>query len=344
VLTLLDTPRRVMEIFRHIYQIPSLVADRNLYQYLFVGDNTVLIDTGASYTPEEAILPYLRTIGVSPSRLTMAINTHADADHHGGNDSLKQVAGDMLLACGDPDREMIEDVDYLFANRYDQWIADHGVGLGTNADSSAWVRKMVGTPRRIDLTFCGGEHIAIDDKRSLKVLHVPGHSDGHLAVYDSANKAVFVGDALHGANCPTVNGEPSLPPAYYSVLAYVSTLDFIESFDVEWIYSAHWPTYHGSQVADFLGECRKFVNDASAIVWETLEKNPEGISLKGLIDECGPVLGNWPSGNRWLLMYPMHGHLTYLGLQGAVKKSKSKGDTVWALSGTACQGEKLATA
>jgi hypothetical protein len=127
-------------------------------------------------------------------------------------------------------------------------------------------------------------------------------------------------------------------------LAYVGTLDFIESFDVEWIYSAHWPTFHRSQVGDFLTECRKFVDDASAIVWKTLEKHPEGVSLKGFIDESGPVLGNWPAANRWLLMYPMHGHLAYLELQGAVKKSKNKNGTVWTLTETAYQGDKIATA
>ncbi len=127
-----------------------MVADRNLYQYLFVGDNTVLLDTGASYTPEEVILPFLKQLGIPPSQLTMAINTHADADHHGGNDLLKEAAVEMLLACGDLDRKIIEDPDLLFASRYDQWIDQHGIGLGLNPEASAWVRKMVGKPRRID--------------------------------------------------------------------------------------------------------------------------------------------------------------------------------------------------
>jgi glyoxylase-like metal-dependent hydrolase (beta-lactamase superfamily II) len=342
VLTLSLSSGAAMEIFRHIHQISSLVADRHLHQYLFVGDNTVLLDTGASCTPDEVILPYLQKIGTGPSRLKMAINTHADADHHGGNDSLKQAAGEMLLACGDPDRVMIEDPDYLFANRYNQWIADHGIGLANYPEGSAWVRKMVGNARRIDLTFCGGEYVAIDDKRGLRVLHVPGHSDGHLAVYDAANKAVFVGDALHGTNCPNVDGGPSLPPAYYSVLAYLGTLQFLESFEIEWIYSAHWPVCHGSQVAEFLRECRRFVDDASAIVWETLEKHSEGVTLQRLIKECGPVLGKWPPNNEWLLMYPMYGHLTYLEQQGSVKKVKEHGHTSWSLAASAKQGGKLA--
>jgi glyoxylase-like metal-dependent hydrolase (beta-lactamase superfamily II) len=116
-----------MEIFQNVYQIASLVADRNLFQYLFVGDNTVLLDTGASYTPTETIAPFLKRIGIDLSRLTMAINTHADADHHGGNAALKQIAGQVMLACGDQDRLIIEDPDRLFASRYDQWIPEHGV-------------------------------------------------------------------------------------------------------------------------------------------------------------------------------------------------------------------------
>ena len=96
-----------------------------------MGDNTVLLDTGASDTPKNVILPFLQRLGMPPSQISMAINTHADADHHGGNDSLKQTAGEMLLACGDSDRALIENPDLLFASRYDQWISQHGDQSGS---------------------------------------------------------------------------------------------------------------------------------------------------------------------------------------------------------------------
>jgi glyoxylase-like metal-dependent hydrolase (beta-lactamase superfamily II) len=299
---------------------------------LFVGDNTLLLDTGASNTPAEVILPFLQKLGISPSRLTMAINTHADADHHGGNASLKESAGQMMLACGDPDRAMIENPDRLFALRYNQWVPEHGVGLSPNPEATAWVRKMAGPAHRIDVTFRGGEHIAIDDKHSLRVLHVPGHSDGHLALYDAANRALFVGDALHGRYCPTTTGQPALPPAYYAVLAYLGTLQFLEAFEVDWIYSGHWPAYHGPAVSEFLAECRSFVDNASALVWKTLERHPEGVTLRACMEECGPALGSWPANNQWLLMYPMHGHLLYLEQQGTVKKIKIESQTRWKLA------------
>ena len=324
--------RRVMEILPNTYQIRSLVGDRNLFQYLFVGEKIVLLDTGASYTPNETILPFLRQAGIEPSRLTMAINTHADADHHGGNASLKEAAGGVMLGCGERDRVIIEDPDRLFATRYDQWIPDHGVGLGLNPEATAWVRKMVGLPQRIDLTFCGGEHIAIDEKRSLRILHVPGHSDGHLAIYDPVNRAIFVGDALHGRYCPAAGGEASLPPAYYSVLAYLGTLQFLEALDIEWIYSGHWPTFHASQVSEFLVESRRFVDSAASLVWRALERHKEGVTLSLCIEECGPALGNWPANNQWLLMYPMHGHLLYLEQQGSIARVSGEKLVRWKIA------------
>jgi hypothetical protein len=52
-------------------------------------------------------------------------------------------------------------------------------------------------------------------------------------------------------------------------------------------------------------------NDTIApfLVWKTLEKQPEGVTLRAFMDECGPVLGGWRLSNQWLLLYPLRGHL-----------------------------------
>jgi glyoxylase-like metal-dependent hydrolase (beta-lactamase superfamily II) len=311
-----------VEIFPHVHQIQSQIADRHLFQYLFVGDNVLLLDTGMAGTPDAVILPYLKSIGIKPERLTLAVNTHADADHHGGNAALRRATGNVLLACGDADREVIQNPDRLFQIRYNQWIAEHGVGLGLNPEAEQWVRGIAGPAHRIDLTLRGGERLAIDDTRDVRVLHVPGHSNGHLAFYDAANRAVFVGDALHGSTCPSMAGQPSLPPAYFAVLAYLSSVQLIESLDIEWIYSAHWPTYRADGVKEFLDECRRFVEMADGQVRRALERHPEGVGLLECIAECGPALGRFPENNRWLLMYPLHGHLSHLEQLGEVVRIK----------------------
>jgi glyoxylase-like metal-dependent hydrolase (beta-lactamase superfamily II) len=227
---------------------------------------------------------------------------------------------------------MIEDPDRLFATRYNHWLEDHGIGLSQFPEGSAWVRKMAGPAHRIDVTFRGGEQISLDDKHSLRVLHVPGHSDGHLALYHPGVKAVFVGDALHGNYCPTAEGKPSLPPAYFAVLAYLGTLQFLEALDIEWIYSGHWPTYHAAAAKDFLAESRRFVDKASALVMKNLENHPEGVTLLSCIAECGPAMGAWPATNQWLLMYPLHGHLLHLEQLGVTTRIEDDGHVRWRLA------------
>ncbi|SRR5581483_1413264 len=312
-----------MEIFPGVHQISSRIADRHLHQYLFAGDNIILLDTGFSTTPAEIILPYLKQAGIEPRRLTMAINTHADADHHGGNAQLKEAAGRVLLGCGEMDKAVIENPDRLFATRYNQWMEDHGVGLANNPEAQEWVRSMAGPRHRIDITFRGGEEIALHDTWTLRVLHAPGHSNGHLALYDPLHQSVFVGDALHGNYCPSIDGKPSLPPAYFAVLAYLSTIQLFENLDIQWIYSAHWPLYGGAQIGEFLAECRRFVSRAQEQVERALDRHPQGLTLRRCIEECGPLLGEWPETNRWLLMYPLHGHLSHLEQQGVVRRVQS---------------------
>ena len=321
-----------MEIFPHVHQIRSGIADRHLFQYLFVGDNVLLLDTGTAATPGDVILPYLKQIGISPERLTMAVNTHADADHHGGNAALKRAAGNVLLACGDADRMVIEDPDRLFALRYNHWMKDHGVGLALLPEATKWVREIAGPAHRIDLTLRGGEQIAFEDNRSVRVLHVPGHSNGHLAFYDAKHRSVFVGDALHGSYCPSVNGDPSLPPAYFSILAYLSSVQLIESLEVKWIYSAHWPPYAVEKATEFLDECRRFVQMADAQVRKSLERHPGGLTLRACMDECGPLLGGWPAANKWLLMYPLHGHLAHLEETGEVVRIHGDEHVHWKMT------------
>jgi glyoxylase-like metal-dependent hydrolase (beta-lactamase superfamily II) len=318
-----------MEIFPGIHQIRSEIADRDLFQYLFVGDNVVLLDTGHASTPTDVIFPYLATAGVGLNDVSLAINTHADADHHGGNQLIKSECANVLLACGERDRNVIEDPEALFASRYNQWMVEHSVGLATNPEGEKWVRQMTGNAQQIDLGLHGGENIRLGSKDGLQVLHVPGHSRGHLAVYNPRNNAVFVGDALQGATCPSRCGAPSLPPAYLSVLGYLSTIKTIERLNVDWIYSAHWPCFAGPKVSEFLVECRSFVDRADMLIRGALEWRNEGLSLRECMEICGPLLGKWPADNRWLLMYPILGHLQLLENLGVVTTEIDFGITRW---------------
>jgi len=302
-----------MELYPRVYQVQSLFRGRNLFQYLFVGDNTVLVDTGIAETPEKVIFPYMDSLQLKPGRLTLVVTTHADLDHQGGNDAIKCVSPGVWLSCGAGDRALVEDPRALFDIRYNGLRAEHDVGFGPDPGPDA------GKGRKMDVCFSGGETIRLSDGWHLEVLHVPGHSHGHLALYDPLHQAAFVGDAIHGRGCPKATGGMAIPVTYYYVDIYLSTLRYFEHLPIEVLYSGHWPTMHGEEIRDFIAESRQTVELLDRVLVTSLEKNRSGLTLKQLIDAVANAVGDWPQDSWSLAMFPVKGHMDRLEERGKVR-------------------------
>ena len=302
-----------MELCKNVYQIQSLYGGRNLFQYLFRGDNIVLADTGIAETPEKAIFPYLDRLKIRPEQLTLAVTTHADLDHQGGNNAIKRISSRTWLACGEADRALVEDPRALYDRRYNFLKEEHDVGFDPDPPPDA------GKPRKMDVCFTGGERIRLRDDWDLEVLHVPGHSQGHLALYDRQHRAAFVGDAIHGRGCPKAAGGMAIPVTYYRVDIYLSTLRYFESLAIDVLYSGHWPVMRGEQVRDFIAESRQTVELFDRVILASLEKNPVGLTMKELIDAVATAVGDWPPESSTLAMFSVKGHMDRLEGRGRVR-------------------------
>ena len=64
---------------------------------LLLGESIVLVDAGTQDSPEEAIYPYIRSIGRDPSEISHIILTHAHFDHCGGASIIKRDTGCKVL-------------------------------------------------------------------------------------------------------------------------------------------------------------------------------------------------------------------------------------------------------
>jgi len=314
-----------MELYPRVYQIQSLYGGRNLFQYLFVGDNIVLVDTGIAETPEKVIFPYMDSLHLSPQSLTLAITTHSDTDHQGGNDAIKRTSPGTWLTCGESDRALVEDPRTLYDLRYNFLRADHDMGLDPDPSPDA------GKARKMDICFTGGELIRLSDGWLLEVLHVPGHSHGHLALYDSLNQAAFVGDAIHGRGCPKAMGGMAIPVTYYYVDIYLSTLRYFELLPIAVLYSGHWPTMRGDEIRDFISESRKTVAFLDRVILASLGKHRSGLTLKQLVDAVANAVGEWPTDTWTLAMFPVKGHMERLDEQSKVRAVRGSRPVKWAL-------------
>jgi glyoxylase-like metal-dependent hydrolase (beta-lactamase superfamily II) len=267
----------------------------------------VLLDTGLAYTPEQTIFPAIRQRGIEPQQISLAITTHADGDHQGGNDAIKRAAATARLACGDADRAMVEDPRTLWKRRYNFLKQDYGVGI-------------VGKLRQMDLTFAGGERIRIGRDWDLEVLHVPGHSHGHLALLDRKHKVAFAGDAIHGQGCPRADGAMALPVTYYYVDPYLSTLRLFENLPIETLYTGHWPTLRGAEVGDFIAVSRQTVQTFDQVILTKLAEHPRGAGMQELIDSVGNAFSDWPKDTLVFAMFAVKGHLDRLVEYGKARE------------------------
>jgi glyoxylase-like metal-dependent hydrolase (beta-lactamase superfamily II) len=290
---------------------------RPLQLYLLRGSECcVLLDTGCAPDPDEIIFPYLRSLGLGPRDLDMVINTHCDMDHCGGNYAVKQANPQTQITCGERDKPLIEDPQAMWSRRYNAYQADHGICYDSQTRSEIF--NTMGSAQPVDHTWRGGETIDLGHGWKVEVHHTPGHSPGHLAIFDPRSRTMLSGDAVHGAVYPDTDGNPALCPTYLAVGDYVDTIRYLQSIPIERLLTCHWPVKRGAAVGEFLVESLAFVKDAEHAILGCIEAASDGLTLQQVIQAVGPVLGAWPRHVDSELVYAIAGHMEDLQSRGLV--------------------------
>jgi glyoxylase-like metal-dependent hydrolase (beta-lactamase superfamily II) len=305
----------VEEIGDGTWRLWSELNGRNVYQYLVAsGDRRelALIDTGTSVTPREVVLPALRRLGLSSDDVRLVVVTHPDVDHQGGLAAMRELCPEAVLACGFYDRPMVGCPEQLVEDRYQPYLREHALGYG-RADVR-WMRAYYGGPVTLDATFSGGERLPIGE-RVLEVHHAPGHSAGHLILFERGSGMLFTSDAIHFDGCPGVGGGRAMCPTYEEVDPYLGTIETVRALAPSEMHSGHWPARSGAELGGFLDESRAFVELVDRIL---LTRLAEPATMVELCDEVQHEAGPWESAAQ-LLMFCVHGHLRRLQRQGLVR-------------------------
>jgi glyoxylase-like metal-dependent hydrolase (beta-lactamase superfamily II) len=301
----------ITEIAPSVYRLESVFGGRPLYQYLLAGDRCVLVDTGVNETPHTIILPALERLGIPRERLALIVVTHCDYDHQGGNHAIKAACPRALLSSGRLDQQLVADPHALFNRRYDAYRADHAIGY--DDVTKAAILEHAGPAQPLDMTWAGGETFAVANDWEVELLHVPGHSHGHLSLYDQRNRALYTGDAVHWSYYPGAeDGQPKLPPTYLYVNSYLGTIRALGLLDATLLAGAHWPLQRGDEVAAFLAESRSFVERANDAILDELDRAGIALTLREIIERVGPRLGDWPGEVNIELVYAFAGHMERL--------------------------------
>ncbi|MCB0105352.1 MAG: MBL fold metallo-hydrolase [Caldilineaceae bacterium] len=312
-----------MEIAPGLHRIEAPLGDRFVATYLLVGaEDALLIDTGMDDTPRTYIAPYLDAIDVPLAKIRYVLTSHADFDHTAGNASLKELVPGALFLCHALDQPMVEDIDVMIRDRYGEFAADHGIDETDDAKASIRANSRH-VP--VNLTLQGGETIRLGADWEVQVLHTPGHSRGHLSVYDPRSNSLVICDATLWNAVLRKDGKPAFPPTYRYVDTYLASMNRFRAMQVDRLLTSHYPVYHGAGVAEFLAESRAYVDRVDQALLDALAGASTPPTMRELCTTLGPKLGEWPAEASIYLVNPFQSHLERLVQYGTVKTGRRDG-------------------
>lgn len=316
----------VQEVAPGIYRIESVLGPRPFAQYLLRDERSLLVDTGIVSTPERVILPALREVGLDPADLDFALVSHADVDHFGGNAAIRAAAPRAVFCAHAADAPWIEDRERILRERYG-WYADHGPGADYDDGTKGWMRAALGPDVPLDLLLRGGEVFRLGPQLSVEVLHLPGHSLGHVGLWDPASRTAIVTDAVMATGLLNLEGTVIHPPPYFHIAAYEQSARTLQALAPARLLTAHYDVLEGAEVGRFLDETLAFVPRARAAVRAALDRS-DAVTLGGLIAALDPIVGPFTSAVNELGA-PLRGHLEELVASGEAEAIPGSDPPAW---------------
>jgi len=272
-----------MEVARGIHRIEGDLGERYVCQYLLVGEErTLLVDTGLREMPRTVIAPYL-----DGRRVDDVLISHADVDHCGGNVVMRELAPGARFLCGETDRPWIESNAAMLAGNY-RWYEAYG--FGPSAEDVAFLEHELGGDAPIDAGLQGGETLRIGPGRELEVLALPGHTLGHLGLWDAETGAAIVIDAVLADGVYDRAGNRLIPPRYYDATAYEATIRRVRALDPELLLTAHYDVMERAAARAFLDRSLEFVEAVRAAVRASRTSD-----LRALTEEVDAAVGPFPA-------------------------------------------------
>jgi len=205
------------------------------------GGETILVDCG--WNTEEAyqaLAEGMRECGSAPEEITRLVITHVHPDHYGMSGRLKQLS-DCEVIIHERDAEFIK-TRYLgprhLMEEMTRFMRLNGVPDGKapvmSQGSAGMLDKVAPVPP--DRAVRGGEVLKAGDFE-FEIIWTPGHSPGHICLYEPNRKILFTGDHI----LPTITPNVSLHAQNQGnpLGDYMRSLEIVKNLDVEYVLPAH---------------------------------------------------------------------------------------------------------
>jgi glyoxylase-like metal-dependent hydrolase (beta-lactamase superfamily II) len=307
---------------------------KSLNSYALIGaDRNLLIDTGFNL-PEslEDLRAGVEELGLDMGRTDIFL-THFHADHCGLVPKI--ASADSVIYMSAADRDLFDDV---MNNMEDSWVRVGRRLLNEGYPKDELERTQTANPARKYLPEVTFPSVPIEDGTRLsygdfhlECVWTPGHTPGHVCLYDKAKGVFFSGDHVLFDITPNITAWVTLPN---SLQHYLNSLLKIRNYPARVTLTGHRENdgvlservdqlvaHHKNRLADVEGilENQPGLNGyevASCMKWDIRAKN----------------WADFPPGQRWFAVGEALSHLNYLIGQGKVIKTVKNGIHTYSLA------------
>ncbi len=208
---------------------------------LKAGGDTVLVDCGWNTdSAYQALEEGMKEHGSHPTEIAKLVITHVHPDHYGMAGRLKRISScDVVVH--EKDAEVIHSRYFSPKNLTDEmskFMATNGVPAQNAPGMSQGSMNMLDkvSPVPPDTEVKGGETFKVGDF-DFEIIWTPGHSPGHICLYEPNRKILLTGDHV----LPTITPNVSIhSQTFGSPLSdYMRSLELLVDLDVELVLPAH---------------------------------------------------------------------------------------------------------
>lgn len=302
-----------------------------------VGDGTTwtLIDSGLPrLICLDSLLRQIAEIGIRIEDITRLVGTHGHPDHFGLAARIKELSGCELAL---HEREIPLLATYVGGSILStsegtvrDWLVMNGFPGNEIPGEYYTYGEELPMPIDVDKALKGGERLTAGST-DLEVIWTPGHSPGHICLYDRSRGILFTGDHILPSISPNVSAIPGQTENPLS--EFISSLGkFEELTDDIIVLPAHKSPFSG--LRGRIGELRKHHDQRSKNVIDVLGKHERtafqiatGMEWNGI---SGVLTGDRLTyTERMLSLGETLAHLEFLRSQGRVEKTLKSSVITW---------------
>ena len=321
----------VDEVLPNLYRIEVPLPKnplKSLNSYVITAPNrTLIVDTGLNRQECRAALQGgLSDLGIDLHRTDFFI-THLHADHSGLVSSL--ASDRSIVYFNRPDADVV-----AYAGVWDDMLSFAGVNGFPQDQLRDAIEKhpgyRYGGSRNVSFTILGeGDVIRIGDY-SFECVATPGHTGGHMCLYEASRKVLISGDHVLGDITPNI----SLWTETDNPLAdYLASLDKVYQFDVALVLPGHRSLF--TDLRRRIDELKHHHEVRTREVLTILADGPsDAFSVASRMTwdiECDSW-DDFPVSQKWFATGEAIAHLKYLEDKGLVRREVRGSVAVFSLA------------